>query len=166
MTKDQVTVVPARLDVWPAWEAAWRSVERRAPAAAPFGGFDWLSAWVDAYRPRALRGVCVGDSAEPHALGLIEAASGGRWRFAGAPVTAQRGLITPAGGEERAWSVFGDWLRAHGRRWSTLEGEGLTDTTVAALPHARATPVPMLALDLPSDFDAYLKQRSHGTAKR
>jgi CelD/BcsL family acetyltransferase involved in cellulose biosynthesis len=119
------------------WEPAWRALEARVPDAAPFLCFDWLAAWAAVYAPRRLAVVRAGD-----ALGLLEVGTGGRWRFAGRPVTSTRGLLG-AGAEE--WSAFGGWLRAHARRWATLDAEGVPPR---ALPWASSTPSETPVLDL------------------
>lgn len=119
------------------WEPAWRGLEARLPDAAPFLCFDWLAAWARVYAPRRLAVVRAGD-----ALGLLELGAAGRWRFAGRPVTSTRGLLG-AGDEE--WAAFGGWLRAHARRWATLDAEGIPP---GALPWASCTPSETPALDL------------------
>lgn len=131
------------------WEPAWRGLEARFPDAAPFLCFDWLAAWARVYAPRRLAVVRVGD-----ALGLLERGAAGRWRFAGRPVTSTRGLLG-AGDEE--WAAFGGWLRAHARRWATLDAEGVPR---GALPGAAAEPSDTPVLALPPSLDEYLAGRS------
>ena len=131
------------------WEPAWRGLEARLPDEAPFLCFDWLAAWARVYAPRRLAVVRAGD-----ALGLLELGAGRRWRFAGRPVTSTRGLL---GAGEDEWAAFGGWLRAHARRWSTLDAEGIPR---GALPGAATEPSETPVLALPGSFDEYLAGHS------
>jgi CelD/BcsL family acetyltransferase involved in cellulose biosynthesis len=154
---DLLPVAPAEL--W-RWEPAWRGVEGRAPDAPPFVCFDWLAAWASVFEPRRLAVVRVGAADAPLALGLLELAAGGRWRFAGRPVTSVRGLLAAPGKEEAAWSALSEWLRANAHRWSTLDAEGIAPG--APLPGATFTPSPTPVLALPASMDEYVAgRRSH-----
>src|SRR3712207_5417944 len=93
---DRVEVIGVDPAGMRAWEPAWRSLERRSPAAAPFVCFVWLAAWAEVYRPRELAVVQVGERAEPVAVGLVEIARGRGWRFAGRPIASEGGLVAEA----------------------------------------------------------------------
>jgi CelD/BcsL family acetyltransferase involved in cellulose biosynthesis len=141
-----------------AWAEQWRAFERLSPASF-YLGCDWLGAWTEVYRPRRLRLVRVSAGDATVALGLVASDSRRRWRFAGGPVTAQRGLLCAPGREGEAWAALGAWLRAHPAEWSMLEGNGV-DSGAAALPSGKLRPAPGLRLRLPDSFDAYIANRS------
>jgi CelD/BcsL family acetyltransferase involved in cellulose biosynthesis len=101
----------------------------------------------------------------PVALGLLESAAGDRWRFAGWPVSPERGLLCGAAREAEVWRAFARWLRERSRVWTTLDGEGLA-SVARLVPGARLRPVVYPALDLPDSFDEYLRQRPPRTRKR
>jgi CelD/BcsL family acetyltransferase involved in cellulose biosynthesis len=148
-----------------AWEPAWRTLEQRAPIAAPFVCFDWLAAWADVYAPARLAVVRVGDGAEPLALGLVEVARGGRWRFAGRPVASERGLLAAPAGLEPAWRAVGSWLRANPRRWATLDATAIPADATSALPTGLRGTSLVPVLMIPHSFEAYLEQRSRSSRK-
>jgi CelD/BcsL family acetyltransferase involved in cellulose biosynthesis len=150
-----ITLAPAELG---AWEPAWRDLERRAPDAPPFVCFDWLAARVLTYTPRRLAVVVVGARDEPAALGLLELTPGGRWGFAGRPVSTTRALLAAPADEARAWASLAAWLRAHPRRWSRLDMEGISPSAASALPQVRQVPTETPVLGLSENFDAYLAQ--------
>jgi CelD/BcsL family acetyltransferase involved in cellulose biosynthesis len=138
------------------WEPAWRGLEARAPDAAPFLCFDWLAAWARTHDPERLAVVIAGSPEAPLALGLIERARGARWRFGGWPVSSTRGLLVEAGAEDEAWIALGGWLRAHSRRWATLDAEGVQAGVPARLPGARTAASGSLVRQLPDSVEAYL----------
>jgi CelD/BcsL family acetyltransferase involved in cellulose biosynthesis len=166
MAMDRIEIIRFDRGGLRAWEPAWRSLEQRAPDAAPFVCFDWLAAWADVYAPARLAVVRVGDGAEPLALGLVEVARGGRWRFAGRPVAGERGLLAEAAARDRAWRALGAWLETNPRRWATLETAGLPAAAASALPAGPrgATEVPMLTI--PDSFEGYLAERPGRTRTR
>jgi CelD/BcsL family acetyltransferase involved in cellulose biosynthesis len=146
MQTAMVEVVPIEPAQLRGWEPAWRELEARLPEAPPFVCFDWLSAWVDVYAPPRLAVVRTGSG-----LGLLELGGGGRWRFAGRPVGSERGML--GGG----WEELAAWLRAHARRWATLEAACVP---AEALPGATRSPVTLAGIELPGTFDEYMAQRS------
>lgn len=156
---DVIALEPADL---PRWEPAWRALESRVPAAAPFLCFDWLAAWAEAYAPPRLAVVRVGDSA----LGLLELGAGGRWRFAGRPIGAERALLCAPADRAAVWGGLAGWLRAHARRWATLEVQCMPTEQARALPGVSqaAAEVPVLAL--PSSFEEYLEDRGRSSRRR
>lgn len=145
-------------------EATWRWLDERPDKPSPYLTYDWVVAWLAVYEPprialvRALEpeGSTVG-------LGLIEQLPGGRWRFAGRPVTPVRGPQTLAGHREALWHSLGRWLREHHSEWSTLDAEGIE--TPPPLPRLRLAPVANPRVNLPDSFDAYLAERSPTTRK-
>jgi CelD/BcsL family acetyltransferase involved in cellulose biosynthesis len=145
-------------------ESSWRALDERSDRPSPYLTYDWMAAWLAVYQPprvalvRALEreGGTVG-------LGLIEQLAGGRWRFAGRPVTPVRGLQTLVGYREALWSSFGRWLRQHPRDWATLDAEGLV--TPPSLPRLRLAAVANPRVDLADSFDEYLADRSPTTRK-
>src|SRR4051794_26355396 len=141
------------------WEPAWRGLEARAPDAAPFLCFDWLAAWARTHDPERLAVLVVGSPEAPLALGLIERARGARWRFGGWPVSSTRGMLVAAGAEDEAWTALGGWLRAHSRRWATLDAEGVEAGVPARLPGVRTVPSESLVLQLPDSVEAYQASR-------
>lgn len=142
------------------YEDEWRLLESRSAEATPFLSHEWLAAWLRAYEPKR---VALIRASEPDgtttALALLEQGSLGRWYFAGAPVTSQRGLLCANGVESRSWHALGTWLAAHRRDWTTLVGEGVS-AAAAALPSARMVAAPVAVVDLPDSFDSYLAARS------
>ena len=165
MMIDSVRVVVEPLDggLHPL-EASWRSLDERSDRPSPYLTYDWMAAWLAVYRPPRLALV---RALEPEGgtvgLGLIEQLAGGRWRFAGRPVTPVRGLQAPAGYGEALWSSLGRWLREHPREWATLDAEGLE--TPPSLPRLRLAPVANPRLRLAGSFDEYLADRSPTTRK-
>ncbi len=145
-------------------EPTWRRLDRDPDRPSPYLTYDWLAAWVVTYRPDrlALARALDADGATV-GLGLIERFGGGRWRFAGRPVTPCRGLRARAGCGEEVWSAFGRWLRAHPRSWSTIDAEGLR--TPPSLPRLRLAAVANPRVDLPDSFEEYLAERSPTTRK-
>ena len=145
-------------------EASWRSLDERSDRPSPYLTYDWMAAWLAVYRPPRLALV---RALEPEGgtvgLGLIEQLAGGRWRFAGRPVTPVRGLQAPAGYGEALWSSLGRWLREHPREWATLDAEGLE--TPPSLPRLRLATVANPRLRLADSFDEYLADRSPTTRK-
>ena len=138
----------------------WRLLESRAAEATPFLSHDWLAAWLRAYEPKRVALVRVSEpDGTTTALGLLEQGGHGRWYFAGAPVTSQRGLLCATDLEGRSWHALGSWLAEHRRDWVTLVGEGVT-AGAAVLPSARLVAAPVVVVDLPDSFDAYLAARS------
>jgi CelD/BcsL family acetyltransferase involved in cellulose biosynthesis len=127
--------------------------------------FDWLAAWAEVYAPARLVVVCVGDAAEPLALGLVEVGRGGRWRFAGRPIASERGLLAEPAELERAWRVVGGWLKANPRRWATLDIAAMPAGARSALPAARRDMTSVPVLTIPESFEAYLAARGRSTRK-
>jgi len=156
MANSVVELIPIEAGEFRAWERAWRELEGRLPAAAPFLCFDWLHAWVGVYAPARLAVVRMGDSA----LGLIEAGAGGRWRFAGAPIASERGLLCAPEERAAAWGGLDGWLEAHPRRWSMLEAACVP---AEALAGGARSPVAVASIPLPGTFDEYLAGRSSRT---
>jgi CelD/BcsL family acetyltransferase involved in cellulose biosynthesis len=147
------------------YEDEWRLLESRSAEATPFLGHDWLTAWLSAYEPERVALARVGEpDGTTTALALLELGNHGRWYFAGAPVTSQRGLLCATGAEDRSWRALGDWLAEHRRDWTPLVGEGVR-AAAAALPSARMVAAPVAVVDLPESFDAYLAARSRHCQK-
>jgi len=145
-------------------EPSWRELER-AGAGTPYVAFDWLEAWVEVYRPDTLLAVTIGeDGGGTLAVGLLERGAGGRWAFAGYPVSSHRGLLCAAGNEAAAWQALSDWLRSERRLWAILDAEGVS-ADASILPGAKLERVGVPGIDLPDSFDAYLAERSPGTRK-
>ena len=165
MMIDSVRVVVEPLDggLHPL-EASWRSLDERSDRPSPYLTYDWMAAWLAVYRPPRLALV---RALEPEGgtvgLGIIEQLTGGRWRFAGRPVTPLRGIQTLPGHREALWSSLGRWLREHPREWATLDAEGLE--TPPSLPRLRLAPVANPRLRLAGSFDEYLADRSPTTRK-
>jgi CelD/BcsL family acetyltransferase involved in cellulose biosynthesis len=146
-------------------EDEWRLLESRSAEATPFLSHDWLSAWLSVYEPKRVALVRAGEAdGTTTALGLLEQGGHGRWYFAGAPVTSQRGLLCATEVEGRSWHALGSWLTEHRRDWSTLVGEGVS-AAAAGLPSARLVAAPVAVVDLPDSFDAYLAARSRHCEK-
>ena len=165
MMIDSVRVVVEPLDggLHPL-EASWRSLDERSDRPSPYLTYDWMAAWLAVYRPPRLALV---RALEPEGgtvgLGIIEQLTGGRWRFAGRPVTPLRGIQTLPGHREALWSSLGRWLREHPREWATLDAEGLE--TPPSLPRLRLATVANPRLRLADSFDEYLADRSPTTRK-
>lgn len=143
-------------------EETWRAFEERNPAD-PFATFDWLDAWVKTYEPQRLAVVRAMDGDELAGLALLELASGGRWYFAGRPVSTYRGLVCRSGAEAAVWRAFGDWIGSGPPGCAVVIAEGLQGATAEALQGARRTLTRFVVLDLPDDFDLYLSRRSAST---
>ena len=158
-----VSLDPAQLT---AWEPAWRALEERAEEAVPFAGFDWLAAWTRVYRPARLAVVQWRVDGVVLALGLVEQGRGGRWRFAGRPVSPVRGLLSAPEDRAAAWNALAAWLREHGRRWGTLDAEGIEMELAAALPRTSHVEVEVPVIALPGSFEDYLAERSAKTRTR
>jgi CelD/BcsL family acetyltransferase involved in cellulose biosynthesis len=138
----------------------WRSLEARAPAAPPFLTHDWLTAWTKVYAPSRLGLLRVVDQrGDTAALALLHHHLPRIWRFAGSPVSPERGLLCPEEQRGGAWAAMGRWLRANPREWAMLDAQGVV-VPDDQLPGARATTAPVLALDLPRSYDEYLERRS------
>jgi CelD/BcsL family acetyltransferase involved in cellulose biosynthesis len=145
-----------------AHEDEWRAFEDRTPAD-PFATFDWLDAWAKAYGPHRLALVRALEGDELAALGLLELASGGRWYFAGRPVSNYRGLLCRQGAEAAVWRGFGEWIGSRPPGCAVVSAEGLDRAAADALSGARRTVTPFVVLELPGDFETYLAQRSGST---
>ena len=121
---------------------------------------EWLAAWAAATEPRRLALVHVGDDA----AGLLQEIPGGRWAFAGGPLTPHRRLLCLRGAEIGAWEDLWRWLGRGTLRWTELEADGL----LPGLPvPARAMTIPQASFStpLPPSFDAYLGARPAGTRR-
>jgi CelD/BcsL family acetyltransferase involved in cellulose biosynthesis len=150
------------------FEQEWRALEASASASV-YVGFDWLSAWLETYRPVRVNVVRISDG-DTAALGLIEA-RGRRWRFAGTPlVTPYRGLLC-AGSPVAAWTAFAGWLRDNPDHWRSLEADQVP-AAAEALPRALLVPNRVPAVELPDTFGDYLAslpgeiRRRHGKRQR
>jgi CelD/BcsL family acetyltransferase involved in cellulose biosynthesis len=140
--------------------AEWRSVEARAPAAAPFLTHDWLRRWVEVYAPSRLAVLRVTDERGDIAgLALLHQHLPRIWRFAGAPVSPERALLCPEQRRDSAWAALGRWLRENPRDWAMLDAQGVA-VSPNHLPGARRATVPVLALDLPASYEEYVDERS------
>jgi glycosyltransferase involved in cell wall biosynthesis/CelD/BcsL family acetyltransferase involved in cellulose biosynthesis len=153
-----VTVTELRGSEIDALEGVWRDLEARAPSASPYVGFDWLRAWTRTYAPHRLHLVRIEDPDAVRALALVDVRSGGRWRFAGDPVTPERALLCETGREAESWAALSRWLADHRRSWATIEARGVRPGTTLSGASAAAEPVPVLRL--PASFDDFLAARS------
>lgn len=160
-----VEVVETGVRALEADAAVWSELERTAAGASPYLTHGWLSAWARVYRPGDLRFVRVREGGRLIALGLVEASPGRRWRFGGAPVTPERGLLCADGCAAAAWELFGRWLEERPNGWATLEAEGLRSRPAWA-PRSWLAAVPAPAMGLPASFEAYLASRPPRTRKR
>jgi CelD/BcsL family acetyltransferase involved in cellulose biosynthesis len=156
--------VPSPLGLGPldgTWEAlaAAGGVRHTGATAA------WLRAWIAVYRPPALLALEVRDAGEPIAAGLVAPSLGGRWRFAGSPVTPHRTLVCRPGHEAPAWEALRGWLRSHARTFSELDVEGVDPGTIGVA-GARAESHPSYALELPPTLDALLASRSRNSRQQ
>lgn len=129
------------------------------PSRTPFLEPAWLEAWADAYGARNLVLIEISDEGVAVAVGLIEVLSGRRWRFAGYPLSPQRGLRCVDGAERQAWQALAGWLAGSPASWSGLDVAGVPVEDVSSLPGRRVA-TPVFRLDLPSGFDEYLSSRS------
>lgn len=143
---------------------AWAELERLGGVRPAGRTAAWLDAWCRHYAPRGLLGIRVSDGGDVVAAGLVEERSLRRWRFAGAPVTAHRGLASRPGADAAAWAALRTWLLAHPGRFSELELEG-TDPAVAALPGATGTAQPAYAMGLPASLEELLAARSRSARR-
>ena len=145
-----------------ALEPEWRAIEARAPAAAPFLTYDWLRAWVDVYAPSRLRVLRVHNAGgDATAVALLHDQLPRIWRFAGAPVSPERGLLCTAEHLEPAWTAVGHWLRTNPSECAMLDGQGVV-VPDRELPGLRGVPTPVLGLELPRTFDEYADARDPG----
>ena len=145
-----------------ALEADWRAIEAQAPAAAPFLTYDWLRAWVHVYAPSRLRLLRVQDAAgDTTAVALVHQQLPRIWRFAGAPVSPERGLLCPPEHLDAAWAALGHWLRENPSECALLDAQGVV-VPDGQLPGLRGTPTPVLGLELPRTFDEYADARDPG----
>jgi CelD/BcsL family acetyltransferase involved in cellulose biosynthesis len=158
-------VLPLERDQVATIEPEWRELERRSLTSL-YLGWDWLAAWILVYQPEQL---CVARIEDAHrrvvGLGLLERRRFGRWRFAGAPVTAQRGLLCDPTVGDAAWGALRDWLSSGHTGCLMLDGEGLSNALTPALGRAVRPGADVYALDLPGSFDEYLAQRT-STARK
>jgi CelD/BcsL family acetyltransferase involved in cellulose biosynthesis len=123
-------------------------------------GIEWLSAWAAAYRPRQLSYVRITTPEGGVAgLGLIEHLTFRRWRFAGWPVTTERGLLCQPGLEDEAWDALAAWLTAHPGEWSMVDAEGLNRLSFPDSLRVSSEPVAWFGVDLPDSFDAFLESQ-------
>jgi len=161
----QVTKLSVAPDEIGRFEEEWRSLEER-PDRAPFLCWDWLAQWTRVYRPQRLSLLRVAASDRSVvALGLVEDGPLGIWRFAGRPITPQRGLLCGRPDEEgEIWRAFGLWLQERRAQWSLLQAEGV-GVVPAALPWAHLAPETVPRLELPASFDDYLSARSSENRK-
>ena len=145
-----------------AYGAEWRSLEAQTPSAAPFLTYDWLRAWVEVYAPSRL-GVlrALDEEGNTAALALLHHHLPGIWRFAGAPVSPERGFLCLDGHRDAAWAALGRRLRENPDDWAMLDAQGVV-LPRDRLPGVRETPAPLLALDLPGTYDEYVDERSNG----
>ncbi len=149
-----------------ALEHEWRALESLATDDSPYLTYDWLSAWVEVYRPRRLALARVQDELDGNlALGLLEARRPKRWRFAGQPVSPERGLLCAGASCADAWGAMGAWLREHPHTWRMLEAEAVQLPAVG-LPGVRSRPVALLTLNLPRSFDEYLEWTNGKKARK
>ncbi len=155
----RVRIVPLPTAELEPVKADWLALEAQAPAASFYLTHDWLDGWSRIYQPRHLSLIRIEEGGLPVALGLLESAPPSRWRFAGGPVTAERGLLCADGAEQRAWGALGEWLRDHPRAWSSIDGAGLPEEA-ACLPGVRCEWKWVPRLELPGSFDAYLAART------
>ena len=147
------------------WEREWRALEAHAPDAAPYLLWDWIAAWAEVYRPPRLAVVRVaGGGGETVAIALLHLQLPRVWRFAGAPVSSERGLLCADGRHEDAWTALMHWLAGNPRAWAMLDGQGLLLPWRLRL--ARTTPMPVLGMRLPQSFDAYLAANDPKMAAR
>lgn len=140
----------------------WRALEARA-RPTPYLSWPWIEAWLDVYRPADPAVVTVGAPDDPVALGVVDRGTGGRWQFAGAPVSPNRGLLVAPTDRAAAWSALAAALRRR-RDWVSLGVEGVT-AEAAALPGIALEPMSTWAFELPASFDEYLAQRSSSQRK-
>ncbi|MGH2837911.1 MAG: GNAT family N-acetyltransferase [Thermoleophilaceae bacterium] len=157
-----------RIDVegFAALEDEWRALEERAPQGTPYLTYDWLSAWIDVYQPARLALARVQDEMDGDvAFGLLEARRPKRWRFAGQPVSPERGLLCADGTCADAWVALGAWLRQHPYTWRMLEAESVHLPAVG-LPGVRSRAVALLTLNLPPSFDEYLQWTNAKKARK
>ena len=144
----------------------WRALEAQAPDGTPYLTYDWLSAWVEVYRPSRLALARVQDEMDGNvALGLLEARRPKRWRFAGQPVSPERGLLCAGETCADAWGAMGAWLREHPHTWRMLEAESVRLPAVG-LPGVRSRAIALLALNLPQSFDEYLEWTNAKKARK
>ena len=121
---------------------------------------EWLGAWAASVAPRPLALLHVGDDA----LGLVEQSWGGRWGFAGGPLSPHRRLLCARGTEDQAWRGLWRWLATDARSWSEFEAIGLCGG-LPVPPRAFVAGQLSFASDLPGTFDDYLRARSAGSRK-
>jgi CelD/BcsL family acetyltransferase involved in cellulose biosynthesis/predicted ATP-grasp superfamily ATP-dependent carboligase len=138
----------------------WRALEA-GTGSPPYLSWDWLSAWLEVYRPRDPAVVRIGEPAI--ALGLIER-RGPRWHFAGLPVTPVRGLLVAEGDAHRAWDALAGELGRRRGRWGSLSYASVS-AEAAALPGARLWPSSSWAVRLPASFDEFIAARSSAQRK-
>ena len=159
LTATVESIHPAEFD---AHGPEWRSLEAQSPAAAPFLTHDWLRAWVDVYAPSRLGVLRVVDGmGDTVALALLHHHLPRIWRFAGAPISPERGFLCLDGHQDAAWAALGRWLHENPGDWAMLDAQGVV-LPEGRLGGVRGTPVPVLALNLPGAYDSYVDERSHG----
>ena len=118
------------------------------------------SAWAGAYRPRELSAVRITTPEGGVAgLGLIEHLGFRRWRFAGWPVTTQRGLLCRPGLEDEAWDALAAWLNDHPGEWSMVDAEGLEPLSFPGSLRVSSDQVAWFGVDLPDSFDEFLERQ-------
>jgi CelD/BcsL family acetyltransferase involved in cellulose biosynthesis len=135
----------------------WEAFESGA-AMNPYLTFGWLASWAEVYAQRRLLFVRVTVSGGTvAALGLLEQLPMRRLRFAGAPVTPVRGLLSRPELDGAAWQAFVDWLRQRSG-WNWVDGQGVALPVVPPAPIV-STLEPWFAIDLPETFEEYLSAR-------
>jgi CelD/BcsL family acetyltransferase involved in cellulose biosynthesis len=139
----------------------WRALEARAQPS-PYLSWPWVGAWLDVYDPPDPAVVRVGPADAPVALGVVVRA-GGRWQFAGAPVSPNRGLLCAPQDAAAAWAALAAELRRR-RDWTSLGVEGVP-AEAGALPGADLEPMSSWVVPLAPSFDEYLSERSSSQRK-
>lgn len=163
----RVELVPLDAAGFGQLEASWRALERRAQDITPYLSYDWLSCWVETYRPARLAVIRILDEGgDTRALGLVEAIGRGDvWRFAGWPITPDRRLLCAGGAEAVAWNALSRWLATGPVGVAGLDGDG-GGHMVLSLPDVLTEDIPWFACDLPASFDAYMADRPGATRRR
>lgn len=154
-----VTVGPGELA---SFEEDWRALEARTEAE-PFATFDWLAAWAKAYAPARLSVLRALLDESIVGLALVEHARGGRWYFAGRPVSSYRGPLCRPEDEPAFWRGLAAWVGSAPKDCALVSAEGLGAGAAAELPAGRRRPTIFRVLELPDSFETYIAERSRST---
>jgi len=145
-------------------EREWLVVEARS-SPPPYLTFAWLESWIEVYEPRRLRALRVVDPDERViGLGLVEELPLRRIRFAGAPVTPIRGMLSSPGREAQVWDAVANWIASGSCSYGSLSATGI-EAHRSPIPGRVLAALPWFSLDLPGTFDEYLASLGRSTRK-